>query len=62
MAENLTGTTGIQAAWDRAFAKQDTAMGRSPAAAPDRDDVTKARLADLEGRVTALEDPGSSGE
>jgi hypothetical protein len=61
MAENLSHQ--VQGAWDRAFAKQDQAMGRSPGAAPDEGDpVTKARIADLEGRVTALENPGPAGE
>jgi hypothetical protein len=61
MAQNLSH--GMQSAWDRAFAKQDQAMNRTPATTPAvavtvEDPATKARVEELEGRVTALETQG----
>jgi hypothetical protein len=59
MAENLSAT----GAWDRAFARQNETMGRTPPADPAADQaITKARISDLEGRVAALEDPAAAGE
>jgi hypothetical protein len=63
MAENLGASSGIQSAWDRAFAQQNQQMGRTPPPAAEDPAVTAARISDLEGRVTSLESkPPAAGE